>query len=167
MSDIRDQLRKAGLVSDKQVRAAKHQDRLHRKEVGQEGLESERAESEEAFRRRLEERRQQDRERSEALRRRQAGQQRAEALRVKIRAGWLRDATSGARRFYFVVESGRITYLDLSDGAVRRLLGGSAAVVATVGAVRGEFCVVDGHTAQALAREHSDVIRFWNRAADR
>ena len=167
MSDLRDELRKAGLVSAKQLRQAKHQERVHRKEVGPEGLASERAAVDQAFQRQQEERRQQDREREEALRRRQEELQRNEALRTGIRGGWMREATSGARRLYFVVDGGRVTYLDLSDGAMRRLLGGSAAIAETRGAVRGEFCVVDGHAAQALAREHPEVIRFWNRSPDR
>jgi uncharacterized protein len=167
MSDLRDQLRKAGLVSDKQVRQAKHQDRLHRQEVGHEGLQSERADAEEAFRRQQEEQRRLDREREEGRKREQAEQQRAEALRTRVRGGWLREATSGARRFYFVVDGGRITYLDLSDGALRRLTGGSAAIVETRGAVRGEFCLVDGNAAQSLAREHPEIIRFWNRTPGR
>lgn len=167
MSDLRDQLRKAGLVNDKQLRAAKHQDRLHRQEVGHQGLQSERTEAEEAFRRRQEEQKRLDREHEEARRQEQAERQRIDALRTRVRGGWLREATSGARRFYFVVDGGRITYLDLSDGAIRRLSGGSAAIVETRGAVRGEFCVVDGNAAQALAREHPEIIRFWNRAPAR
>ncbi len=167
MSDIREQLAKAGLVSNKQVRQAKHQDRVHRKEVGVDGLAEERAGAERAFREQQEEKRQRDRAREEEHRRQQAARQREEALRARIRGAWLRDATSGGRRFYFIVAGGRITYLDLSDGAVRRLLGGTAAIVDSCGAVRGEFCVIDGNGAQVLAREHGEVIRFWNRSGER
>jgi uncharacterized protein YaiL (DUF2058 family) len=167
MSDLRDELRKAGLVSPKQVRQAKHQERVHRKDVGAEGLAAERAAGDEEFRRQQEEKRRKDREREGSLRQEQAERQREEGLRARIRGGWMREATSGARRFYFVVEGGRVTYLDLSDGAVRRLLGGGAAIAESRGAVRGEFCVIDGQTALALSREHPGVIRFWNRATER
>ncbi len=167
MSDLREQLLKAGLVSSRQVRQAKHDDRVHRKEVGLEGLQEERAAQQRAAEERLEAKRRADREREEERRRRELEQQRAEVLRSRIRGGWIREATAGAKRFFFVLEGGRITYLDLNDGAARRLLGGSAAIVDTTGAVRGEFCVIDGHAAQSLAREHPEIIRYWNRSVDR
>lgn len=167
MSDLREQLLKAGLVTSRQVRQAKHDDRVHRKEVGQPGLEAERAAQERAEAERREAKRRADREREETQRRRAAEQQVAERLQARIRAGWIREATAGAKRFFFVTGGGRITYLDLSDGAARRLLAGTAAIVETRGAVRGEFCVVDASAAQSLAREHPDVLHFWNRAAER
>jgi uncharacterized protein YaiL (DUF2058 family) len=167
MSDLREQLQKAGLVSAKQVRQAKHQDRLHRAEVGHEGLEAEKAEREQAHRRELEERRRRDQEREEAHRKEQAVREQVSLLQNRIRAGWIREATGGARRFFFVAEGGRITYLDLTDQAVRRLQSGSAAVIESRGAVRGEFCVIDGGTASSLVRDHAGILRLWNRTPDR
>jgi uncharacterized protein len=167
MSDLRDQLLKAGLVSSKQVRQAKHQERVHRKEVGQDGLQAERSQRERAAEEARQEKRRLDREREEARRRHREEEERAEALARRIRAGWIRDATAGGRRFYFVVEEGRITYLDLSDQAVRRLQAGSAAILSSLGAVRGEFCVVDAGAAGSLARDHPEAIRFWNRTPER
>ena len=49
MSDMREAMRKAGLVTDKQVRQAKHKDRVHRKEVGPDGLKRERREREDMY----------------------------------------------------------------------------------------------------------------------
>jgi len=163
VSDLREQLRKAGLVSDKQVRQAKHQERLHRKEVGQDGLAAERAGIEKQRAEERERARIRDREIEQERKARQAEEERAEALSRRIRAGWLRDASGGSRRFFFVAGEGRITYLDLNDQAVRRLQNGGAAVVETAGAVRGEFCLVDGATAASLERDHPEVIRCWIR----
>ncbi len=167
MSDLRDQLLKAGLVSGKQVRQAKHQDRVHRKEVGREGIEAERAATDREFVAQQEQRRLRDRAREEARRRELAATERLLALQSRIRTGWIREATAGSRRFFFVVADGRITYLDLSDDAARRLQSGRAAVVDAAGIVRGEHCVVDGATALSLSRDHPELIRFWNRAAER
>jgi uncharacterized protein YaiL (DUF2058 family) len=167
MSDLREQLLKAGLVSPKQVRQARHEDRVHRKEVGHEGLEAERADREREQARDQEEKRRRDQEREEERRQRQADEERAQALARRIQAGWVREATGGNRRFYFVVEQGRITYLDLTDQAVRRLLSGSAAIACTRGAVRGEYCVIDANAAASLARDHGEVLCFWNRISER
>jgi uncharacterized protein YaiL (DUF2058 family) len=167
VSDLREQMLKAGLVSGKQVRQAKHQERVHRKEVGQDGLEAERVAAEQAFLARQEAQRRQDREREEARRRRQAAEERDLALQRRIRTGWMRDATAGNKRFFFVVDGGRITFLDLSDEAARRLHFGRAAVVDSHGVGRGEYCVVDANSALSLSRDHPEVIRFWNRAPER
>jgi uncharacterized protein YaiL (DUF2058 family) len=167
VSDLREQLLKAGLVSGKQVRQAKHEERVHRKEVGREGIEAERAAADQAFLARQEERRLRDHEREEARRRSQAAEERVLALQSRIRAGWIREATAGSKRFFFVVDGGRITYLDLSDDAVRRLQFGRAAVVDGHGVARGECCLVDAATALSISHDHPELIRFWNRAAER
>jgi uncharacterized protein YaiL (DUF2058 family) len=167
VSDLREQMLKAGLVSGKQVRQAKHEERVHRKEVGREGIEAERAAADRAFQARQEEKRLRDREREEARRRSQAAEERVLALQTRIRAGWIREATAGGKRFFFVVDGGRITYLDLSDDAARRLQLGRAAVADGRGIVRGEYCVVDAGTALSLSRDHPEVILFWNRSAER
>jgi hypothetical protein len=167
MSDLRDQLLKAGLVSQKQVRQAKHQDRLQRKELGQQGQADQKAESDRRFQEEREEKRRRDREREEAQRRARAEEEKAQALSGRIKAGWVRDATGGSRRFFFLADAARITYLDLTDQAVRRLLAGAGAIVKSCGAARGEFCVVDGNTAVSLSRDHPEVIRFWSRGNER
>ena len=44
MGDLRDQLKKAKLLSDKKARQLAHEERVHRKKVGREGLEKEQSE---------------------------------------------------------------------------------------------------------------------------
>lgn len=167
MGDLREQLRKAGLVSAKQVKQAKHQDRVHRKDVGREGLEEEKRRQEEEVRQEREEKRRQDQDLERARAEERRREEESTRLLRRIQAGWVREATGGGRRFFFEAGEGRITYLDLNDGAVRRLLSGGGAIVETRGAVRGEFCVVDGATATALRRDHADVVRYWSRPEER
>lgn len=167
MSDLREQLLKAGLVSPKQVRQAKHEERVRRKEVGHEGLEAERVERERLAREAEEAQKRRDQDIEKARLLRLAEEEKTQALVRRIQAGWLRDATAGNRRYYFVVQGERITYLDLADQAVRRLATGSAAIVSSHGAARGEYCLVDVATANSLSRDHADVIVFWNRGQNR
>jgi len=167
MSDLREQMLKAGLVNAKDVKQAKHQDRVHRKEVGHEGIQAERQKTEQEFRQEQEARRRAAQQAEAERKRRAAEEEREAALRRRIRSGWMRDATGGNSRFFFVCDGVRITYLDLADQAVRRLHSGTAAIVSSQGAVRGEFCVVDGPTAASLLRDHREVILYWNRAAPR
>lgn len=166
MSDLRDQLRKAGLISDKQVRQAKHQERVHATEVGHKGIEAERHAEEERLRVEAEARRVADKARAEELKREQAEAAEKERLAVQIRGGWIREATAGSRRFFFETPAGRVTFLDLSDSAARRLTTGRAAIIETRGLVRGEFCVVTGQAAATLEKVDPGIIRFWSRGGN-
>ncbi len=163
MGDIREQLLKAGLVSKKKARQAAHQERIHRKEVGHDGIAAEKEAQDRTFREEQEQRRRLDQEREHA-RRTEAAIREKELLKERmIRTGWIRDACGGNRRYFFTVDGDRITYLDLNDQAVRRLNSGNAAVVRTGGLVRGEFCLVDSNCAASLAREFPEIICLWNR----
>jgi uncharacterized protein YaiL (DUF2058 family) len=166
MSDLRDQLRKAGLVSDKQVRRAKHEERVHASQVGHEGLEAERRAEEARLRAEAEERRRADKARAEEQKRRQEETEAHDRLAALIRGGWIREATAGSRRFFFETRTGRITFLDLSDTAVRRLSMGRAAIVETCGIVRGEFCVVTDKAATGIRQAQPEIIRLWGSASE-
>jgi uncharacterized protein YaiL (DUF2058 family) len=166
MSDLRDQLRKAGLVSDKQVRRAKHEERVHATQVGHEGIEAEKRAAEERLRAEAEERRQADKARAEEQKRRQAEAEERERLATLIRGGWIREATAGSRRFFFETRTGRITFLDLADSSARRLASGRAAIVESCGFVRGEFCVVTDKAAAGIRQAHPEIIRVWSEGAD-
>ncbi|MBD3163131.1 MAG: DUF2058 family protein [Candidatus Eisenbacteria bacterium] len=163
MSDLRDQLRKAGLVSDKEIRRAKHEERVHASKVGAGGLAEEKRERE----RRLQEQREAERKaaREREQRRLQQERERQEEGRLAqtIRRGWLRDATGGSRRYFFETRTGRISYLDLTDLAVGRLNGGSAAIVETAGAVRGDYCVITDRAAEELRRLEPDRLVLFRR----
>jgi uncharacterized protein YaiL (DUF2058 family) len=163
MSDLRDQLRKAGLASEKQVRQAKHQERIHATEVGHAGLEAERRSQEERLRAEVEARKKADRAREEERKRREREGSAQERLSQLIRGGWMREATAGSRRFFFATPSGRISYLDLTDVAVRRLQSGSAAIAATCGEARGEYCVVTEAAAAEIVKLRPEIILFRSR----
>ena len=163
MSDLRDQLRKAGLVTDKELRQAKHRERLHASEVGREGLTAERQAEEERLRAEAQARKRSDRERQEQQKRKNLEDAAAQRLHPVIQSGWIREATAGTRRFFIETRSGRISFLDLSDVAARRVSTGSAAIVETAGAVRGEFCVVSTRAAEEIRALRPELIRFWNR----
>ena len=163
MSDIRDQLRKAGLVSDKQVRRAKHEERLHASQVGADGIAAERRERDLRLQAEREAQRIAARERERRGQEAKQAEETGGRLAQTIRRGWLREAAGGNRRFFFEARAGRITYLDLSEVAVGRLAAGSAAIIETGGAVRGEFCVVDGKAAEEIRRIAPERILVFHR----
>lgn len=167
MADFRDQLKKAGLLSEKQARQAKHQERLHAASVGHSGLEAERRAAEQRELAEAAARKEADRRRAEERRRREIEEAATQRLAQLIRGGWMREATAGARRFFFAAEGGRIHFLDLSDIAARKLATGVAAIVETRGLVRGEYCVVNERAAIEISRLHPEIVRYFGREARR
>lgn len=164
MADMREALRKAGLVSDKQVRQTRHQDRVHRKEVGRDGVEQERREQQERAEKEAHEKRERDRliEQERNAQRVQAPDGSFDPARA-IAQGLLPGTIGGNRQYYFQAGGGKISYLELSDNAARMLATGGAALVDNLGGKKPRFVLVTVQTATLLAEHAPHVIREWNR----
>jgi uncharacterized protein YaiL (DUF2058 family) len=163
MGDLKDQLRKAGLVSEKEIKRARHQERVHATEVGRAGIEAERRETEERARRDAEERRLADRRREEERRRSREEEAARSRGEQTIRGSLLADATGGSRRFFFETHDGAIRFLDLSDSAARKLATGTAAIIESRGLVRGDYCLIDARAASEIETLFPRIVCFWNR----
>ncbi|MEZ4648414.1 MAG: DUF2058 family protein [Candidatus Eisenbacteria bacterium] len=163
MADMRDALRKAGLISEKQARQSTHQKRLHRKEVGDEGLAEEQRHKDDEFRQEQEAKRAKDR----ALEERKAEEAREAVGKVDlvglIRDGIVSGAMPGPKQYFFTLPGGQITFIEVNDNGGRRIASGSAAIVRSRGAVRGDYCVVDTKTAEILTKEAPDLVVEWSR----
>jgi uncharacterized protein YaiL (DUF2058 family) len=162
MADMKDALRKAGLVSQRQVRQAEHAGRVHRTDVGAEGLaaEQERRESEQQAE--LEHKKSSDQAREHELqvqREQEARHARVEAL---LREGNLMAREGGPKRFYFTHPTGQIYFLDVSPGLARRLQMGDAAIVDAAGVLSSDFIAVPGKTAHELRLVERERILHWN-----
>ena len=94
MSDLRKQLRKAGLVTDKQLRQAKHKARVHASEVGREGITAEKRAEEERLRAEQEERKRAGRERQEERKLRKQETTAGQRLTHVIQSGWIREGAA-------------------------------------------------------------------------
>jgi len=158
MADMREALRKAGLVSSKQARQSQHQERVRRKELGHRGLESEQRERERQARLEQEQQRTRDREAERDRRSRLESAARATDLVGMIASGLVPGATAGSKQYFFTLPSGQITYLEVSEGAHKALQNGAAAIVESLGAVPSLFCVVTVQTAQALRQHRPEIV---------
>lgn len=128
MGDLRDAFKKAGLIDDKADRRLKHEERVHRGELGRDGLEAKKRAEEEDRRRRDEQKRADakaaqeriDRDKLHSGRRKQLEQ---ELLRTAQRTG------GGPRRFHYREPDGHLPYVLLDDDGGRRLETGEVALV--------------------------------------
>jgi len=162
MADMKDALRKAGLVSQRQVRQSEHAGRVHRKEVGDEGLAAERERQAAELQTELERKRTSDLARERELQ----FQREQEAQRTRIET-LLRDANlmtreGGPKRFYFTHPTGQIHFLDVSPGLARRLQMGDAAIIAAAGVLKSDFIAISGKAAHELRLVDRERILYWN-----
>jgi uncharacterized protein len=162
MGNLRDELLKKGITSEKRARAVRHEEQARQKLLGPEAVAAEAAAREEQAAREHEERMAADRRRDEERRREEASDRAAHRLDSLIHAGLLREGTAGNRRFYFVTRQHTISFLELSDGAHRSLADGRAAVVESGGLVRDDFCLVAREQAAEIGRLDPERVRFWN-----
>ncbi len=164
MGNLRDELRKKGVISEKRARAVIHEEKARQKKAGPEVVEAERRAREEAARREVEARREADRQREEEHRRQREEEQKAGLIPGLIRLGLVRDGGAGSRRFYFITRENKVSYLELSDQALRSVVDGRAAIVEALGVTRLDFCVVASEQAAEIAKHDREVVRFWNTA---
>lgn len=145
MANLGDAFKKAGLVSDKEQRQRKHEERLHRKEAGREGLQNEEAgRAAERAAREEEERKRHRALEKERQERRSAAEAAAKARDV-LRAKALADVPRGPRRFHYVDSQGFVLFLMVGDDLGRRLEAGE------LGIAEGGLVVPREAAAQARA----------------
>lgn len=133
---LRDQMLKAGLITEEQARQTAHKQRVESKRTDrktkqqrQEAARNEVRQQQEAERARH---REQSRERQQAEAQREQGlqerQRRTAAIEAAYREGEL-GKWEGARRYYYAAH-GRVDWLMVTDDVARRLEQGQAAIVA-------------------------------------
>lgn len=159
MSSLRDQLLKAGLVSQKQARQSQHQRRVKRKTEGREGVEAERAAK------RAELAAQKAAERAAAKARSAARNAETDARSLQnqinqiVKGGKARIDERGRRRFYFETRDERVVYLALGDADNEQLQSGQLAIVESAS---GKVSVVDRATVARVAELDARWVRRWN-----
>ena len=126
MADLKDQLRKSGLVSDKRAKQAAHEERSRKKKLGRDAAAREKEQQETERRLKERERREADRQREQQRQQREAEAQQHHRLLQLVEANAMRSGVRGPRRFHFVTRERSIPFLTLNDqpscssGATRR-----------------------------------------------
>jgi len=162
MADLRKALKDAGVVSEKELRQARHADRVRRKELGEEGLEAQREHREAELRVEQAERKRADAEGQRRLRAEQEAAGRAARLAALLRAQDLAAREAGSARYYFTMPGGEIAYVEVGDGLSRRLAQGDAAIVDGRGLLDREFGIIPGKAAAELDGIARERIIVWH-----
>ena len=162
MADMRDALKKAGLVSQKDLRQVMHKDRVKRTDLGKDGLEAERREREAAFQKEQACKRAADRSREQTRESERELTAEQAKLSTLLRDGNLLTRDGGPRRFFFERPGGQISFLDVSPNLMRQLAQGEAAIIDCAGVLKGDFIAVPGKVAHELRSLASERIIAWN-----
>lgn len=129
MGDLRDQLKKAKLLSKKEARRLAHEQRQHRAEVGREGLESERKDRQDQLREiRAEGREQSRRQQAEVEAARTAMAERAACQQI-LDTQAQSPEPGGRGRWFFALDDGRLPSLLLNEKQRRLVEARSLAIV--------------------------------------
>jgi uncharacterized protein YaiL (DUF2058 family) len=127
MGDLRDALKKAGLIDDKADKRLKHEERVQKKELGREGLEAQRHQDEAERRARDEQKRGDAKVAQQRLDHERARAEKWKKLLHGLESEAIRGG-SGPRRFHFRDADGHLPYLMVDDEIGRRLEAGELAI---------------------------------------
>ena len=156
--NLRDQLKKANLISDKKAKQLAHQQRVERKEKGREQLEQEAQLRQDEVQKLREEERERGRKEQASLDRERQRKQEREAVDQLLESA--KKPGPGTVKFYFATDDGALPWLDLSGREAQEVRAGQLCVVRSgpVGTHTYRLMPVD-----AAKRVHSarpDAIAF-------
>jgi uncharacterized protein YaiL (DUF2058 family) len=157
VGDLRDELKKSKLLSDKDARRIAHEQRLHKTEVGREGIEQEqRARSADLDRMREEDRGKARSAQEEADRQRALESERAACAEILERET-VKPRPGGGGRWYFQVEDGSVPSIEVGEAEKRKLGAGAYVIVRLV--EDGPAATQSAHVYALLPTPHARRIR--------
>jgi uncharacterized protein YaiL (DUF2058 family) len=165
MGTLRDQLLKKGLADEKRERQVRHQEDARKKKIGKEAVEAEARAREEQLRAEAEQQRVEDRRRETEKVVAHQEQLHSERIPALIRAGQVKSAGFGNKRFYFVTREQTVSFVEVASVTSRGLADGRHAIIETRGDLRDDFCVVDAETARSIQALEPDRVVFWQDGA--
>ena len=153
---LRDQFKKANLLSDKDARRLAHEARVERTEKGRETLEQEAA----ARQRELDQlaTRERERVRRETERAEAERSQREELAAVRSLLAGARKPGSGTVKFYFAAADGSLPWLELSPREAQEVRAGAVCVVRSGPPSTHTYRLLPVESTRRVARVMPDAV---------
>lgn len=162
MQDLRSKLKKAGLISKKQARAAKTESRKAQKQAPSNKKRP--PEGTDQVQSSLQQKRQQAQQHQERLNQERAEKARLAQIRDLIQTHRIKDFRGDDCPFHFVGRGNRIQKFITTNEMARALSLGRAAIVAVDDNPRYDYAVVSRKCAERLEALDAGWILFWNKA---
>lgn len=159
MGNLRDQLKKAKLLSEQESRRLAHQERVERKEKGREVLEQEHADRQQQLASmQLGERQRTAQQQAEFEAERKAREEQA-AVR-SILQNETRKAGPGMNKWYFEAADGSLPWLELSPRDAQEVRAGMICVVRTGPAGTHDYRLLGTELTKRVAKLLPEVVAF-------
>lgn len=155
---LRDQFKKANLLSDKEARRLAHEARIERTEKGREGLDADAATRQrelEQLQGRERERSRREQERVEAERK-----QREELHAVQMLVAEAKKPGPGTVKFYFEAVDGSLPWLEVSPREAQEVRAGSLCVVRSGAPGTHTYRLLPMEATRRVGRLLPDVVVF-------
>ncbi len=163
MQSLRDQLSKAGVITEAQKRQVEQQKRRERKQHKPGQMEAKLQEQQrQAHEARLQAQRQADQQRATEQRAQLAAREKRLQIRHIIEYWKMPIEWSGTVRWYFTTRHNTIKYLYVSESIAAQLSGGLLAVAEHPDALDAPHVLVDREAAELIRHVDPVYIRFHN-----
>ena len=157
---LKDELLKAKLINKKQLKQVEHEQRLERKQLGKEGIQQ----KEQARMQEIEQKREEQKKRDQELAQKQKEErlEKEKVARIEeiMQLGKVEGQDHGTRKFYFVAQDGKISFLMLSDNTAENLEKGHIAIIEYP---QREFVLVYKTSVEKLYSLDKNLVRFYQR----
>lgn len=156
--NLRDQFKKAKLLSDKDARRLAHEARVERKEKGREQLEDE----QQSHREQLQQQRDEGRERTAKEQQRLEAERKAreEDAAVDAILAAAQKPVSGPTRFYFEAPDGSLPWLEVAPRQAQQLQAGMFCIVRTGPPGTHDYRLLATEQARRVGRLRPEVVVF-------
>lgn len=156
--NMRDQLKKAKLLSDKKVKQLAHEQRVERKEKGREQIEKEASDRKlEVEQMRTKEREETRRDQAELERQRK---QREEQKAIDVVLASAKKPGRGQVKFYFAARDGSLPWLELSPREAQEVTAGQLCVVRAGPVGTHVYRLLPADLARRVATARPDALVF-------
>ncbi len=157
---MRDQLKKAKLLSEKKSRQLAHEERVHRKKVGREGLDKEQRErSAEVQRLQQGERATQQETQRELDEQRRADEERAACLDI-LQNDVTRPRARGGSRWYFELADGSLPWFEVDEAMRFQLQSGAYWVVRLGSPDSHAYGLLTAQLGERVAKSLPDAVAW-------
>ena len=156
--NLRDQLKKAKLLSDKQAKQLAHEQRVERKEKGREQLEQEAlARQQEVEQLRAKDRESTRRDQAEIERQRK---RREEQIAIDVLLASAKKPGPGTVKFYFAARDGSLPWLELSPREAQEVSAGQLVVVRGGSVGTHVYRLLAADAARRVANVRHDAVAY-------
>jgi uncharacterized protein YaiL (DUF2058 family) len=164
MGNLRDQFKKANLLSDKEARRLAHEARVERTEKGRDQLEKEQEARQQELQQQSKQQRELTREQQQAIER-ERKEREEEAAVEAILEHEAKKAGPGSVKWYFATPDGSLPWLEVSPLELRQLQAGMWAVVRSGPEGTHDYRLMSVEHARRVAKLRPDVVVHAPRGA--